>query len=490
MLRLAAIGCFVLAAAAGCTSIDSGDFVAKSRPNILFIVVDDLNTALGSYGHDIVQSPHIDNLASSGVAFSAAYSQYPVCAPSRASFLTGLYPEQTGVLRNENQFRASLPDVVTLPQLFRQSGYFSARTGKIFHYAVPRDIGSNGADDPESWDEVINPKGDETNLNEQVSSVYPEGNIGATLTWLRTDLPAKKHTDSLVTDAALGLLEAHHPEKTNRPFFLGVGYFRPHVPLIAPSSDFEKYPLSGVPTPPPFEEDRTDIPIAALNDRPGQLEMTNKTRREVIQAYYASVTFVDQQIGRLLAGLDALGLRESTIVVLVSDHGFHLGEHGLWQKSDLFEESVRVPLIIQVPGMTGNGQVASAPVELVDLFPTIVELAGLQIDHRVSGESLVPMLTDPSKAIRDSAYSIGHSRAWQTRPEFTRESILGASIVTARYRYTEWNSGEYGRELYDHQSDADELRNLVDEESKVELVERLASRLAQRRLEARLPVDQ
>ena len=480
----------MLAAATGCTSTDPGALIAKSRPNILFIVVDDLNTALGSYGHDIVQSPNIDNLASSGVAFSAAYSQYPVCAPSRASFLTGLYPEQTGVLKNSQELREKLPEIVTLPQLFRQSGYFSARTGKIFHYAVPRDIGTNGADDPESWDEVVNPKGDEISLNEEVHSVYPEGNIGATLTWLRTGLPTERHTDSLVTDAALGLLEAHHPEKTNRPFFLGVGYFRPHVPLIAPSSDFEKYPLSGVPTPLPFEEDRTDIPIAALNDRPGQLEMTDKTRRKVIQAYYASVTFVDRQVGRLLAGLDAMGLRESTIVVLVSDHGFHLGEHGLWQKSDLFDESVRVPLIIQVPGMAGNGQVASAPVELVDLFPTIVELAGLQIDHRVSGESLVPMLTDPSTAIRDSAYSIGHSRAWQTRPEFTREPIVGASIVTAQYRYTEWNGGQYGRELYDHKSDPGELRNLVDGQTHVELIDRLASQLRQRRLDATMPVDQ
>ena len=450
--------------------------------------MDDLNNDLGAYGHPLVESPSIDRLASEGMRFDAAYAQYPVCSPSRSSFLTGLYPQQTGVIANGPHFREFVPEVVTLPEFFAQHGYFTARVGKIFHYDVPASIGTDGLDDPQSWNERRNPMGIDVDYGAEVNSINPEMAIGATLSWLSVPGDGSRHTDALVTDAAIDLLETHHPERTGRPLFLAVGYFRPHTPFVAPASYFAMYPPDEIEAPPEFAADRADIPIAALADRPGQLQMTEAQKIAAIQGYYASISYVDAQIGRLLRALDAAALRDNTVVVLLSDHGYHLGAHGLWQKGDLFEGSARVPLILSVPDLSGTvyvrGESTTSLTELVDLYPTLAELAGLDIPAQVSGISLVSVLRNPATSVRESAYTIALSRGGWDRPEWQHEDVMGETVRTERYRYTEWAEGTMGVELYDYHADPAELTNVANEPGRLVARERLAEELSRRKAAA------
>lgn len=458
------------------------------RLNVLLIIADDLNNDLGTYGHPIVKTPHIDALARDGMRFDAAYSQFPVCTPSRSSFLTGLYPEQIGVVEVEPYFRDHVPDVTTLPQLFRENGYSSARVGKIFHQGVPSQIGMDGVDDPRSWDTVINPIGLDKDVEARVNSVSPTappGDIGGTLTWLSVDSQDEAHTDGIVTTTAIKLMDELHPDKTGKPLFLAVGYYRPHVPLIAPGKYFDMYPLEEIELAAVPADDRVDIPVPALADRPHQAEMTVQQKKQVIQAYYASVSFIDAQVGRLLEELDRQALTKNTVVVFMSDHGFHLGSHGLWQKTDLFEGSVRLPLILSVPGHANRDTATSSIVELVDLYPTLAELAGLDAPAYVEGRSLVPILDDPSTEVRDSAFTMASSRAWWTRPEWKYREVTGYTIRTPRYRYTEWGDGAFGVELYDYENDPGELHNLAHDRSMASTRFRLARMLRDRREAAR-----
>ena len=461
---------------------------AADRPNILLIIADDLNTDLGSYGHPTVKTPNIDALAKTGTQFDTAHAQYPVCSPSRSSMMTGLYPQQTGVVSNDVHFRDYIPKVTTLPELFKKNGYYSARVGKVYHYNVPGHIGTNGLDDPQSWQEVRNPKGVDVDYGDRVNSVNPRGPVGATLTWLSVNDPDRQHTDAKVTGAALGLLKKNHPQKTGKPFFLSVGYFRPHTPFIAPQRYFDLYPLDTIELPADSAQDRKDIPIAALADRPGQLTMSDRQKREAIQGYYAAISFVDAQIGRLLKGIHDLKLQRDTIVVFLSDHGFHLGRHGLWQKGDLFEGSTRVPLIVSIPksmdARVVSNQRSDSPVELTDLYPTLAELAGIQAPDFIMGKSLTPLLHDPSARIRDTAYSIARSRAGHTRPEWNYREIFGHSIRTRRYRYTEWGDGLFGVELYDYRKDPEEQHNVVQHRDYLSVKAKLARQLRERQRRA------
>ena len=442
------------------------------RPHILFIAVDDLNNDLGAYGHDLVQSPHIDRLAAQGVRFDRAYSQYPVCNPSRASFLTGLYPEQTGVLTNQDTLRKHLPEVPTLPEWFRRHGYFTARVGKIFHYGVPREIGSDGLDDARSWDHVVNPRGIDREVHDRIHTLTP-GQFGGTLSWLAIDDDEGEHTDALGAAAAISLLEEHRALQPDQPIFLAVGFYRPHTPFVAPRSSFDAYPLEAIH--PVLEEpgDRDDIPVAALADRPKQRALTLEQRREIIQAYYASISFMDAQVGRLLDALERLEMADNTIVVFVSDHGYHLGHHGLWQKGDLFEGSVRVPLIVSVPDHAQAGAATDALAELVDLYPTLVELSGLPSPDHLAGQSMTPALDDPAHPGRSAALTVAWSRARWTRPELPAEPVFGRTIRTSRFRYTEWNEGQAGVELYDYVEDPQEYENLAERPEHAETVQRL-----------------
>lgn len=427
------------------------------RLNVLLIVSDDLNCDLGCYGHPLVKSPHLDRLAARGVRFERAYCQYPVCNPSRSSMMTSLYPEQTGVLSNGGDFRRQLPDVITLPQLFQQAGYYVARVGKIYHYGVPLQIGGDGADDPASWHEVVNPRGLDREVHDRIHTLRP-GEFGGTLSWLNLDTSDDEQTDGVGALAAIRLLETHHPRRTGRPFFLAVGFYRPHTPYVAPSRYFDLYDRSAIQ--PALEKpgDRDDIPPAALFDRPGQRELTLPQRQEIIQAYYAAISYMDAQVGRLLDALDRLNLADQTVVLFTSDHGYHLGAHGLWQKSDLFEGSCRVPLMIAAPGLKHPGAATQAVVELVDLYPTLAGLCGLSPPAHVLGTNLTPILEDPTLPGKSAAFTVTVLR---NREAARRRQALGRTIRTSRYRYTEWDEGRLGRELYDYETDPEEYVNLA-----------------------------
>jgi arylsulfatase A-like enzyme len=416
---------------------------AADRPNVLFIVSDDLNTDLGCYGA-AVHSPGIDALAERGVRFERAYCQYPLCNPSRSSFMTGLRPDRTRVVDNAKQVRKQVPGLVTMPQAFRQAGYRAVRIGKLYHYGVPAEIGTSGLDDAESWDAVINPRGKDKDVETRIRTLTP-GQFGGTVSWLAVEGRDEEFTDGIAADAAIAQLQ----ELKGRPFFLAVGFYRPHTPYVAPRQWFERYPLEDIVLPEPRvpEGNPAAIPKAALGSaRKDQATMSDGQRREAIQAYHASISHMDAQVERVLQALDQLDLSRDTIVVFTSDHGYHLGEHGLWQKQSLFERSTRVPLIIAGPRVGEGGRVCGRPAELVDLFPTLAELCGVPAPAALSGISLVPLLKDVGAKGRTAAFSMVRG---------------GRSIRTERWRYSEWNGGKDGVELYDHDADPAEMRNLA-----------------------------
>ncbi len=429
----------------------AGLAATAARPNVLFISVDDMNNDLGCYGSPVVQSPNIDRLAARGVRFDRAYCQFPWCSPSRSSIMTGLRPDQTRVFDLTYHFRSGLPDVVTLPQLFMREGYYTARVGKIYHYSNPGGIGTSGLDDPASWQEVFNPAGiDKTRLEPRIINYTPQRGLGSSLSFFADkEGRDEEHTDGMVATRAIELLEQHREE----PFFLAVGFYKPHCPYIAPQKYFDLHPLDEIDIPEAPEGIEETLPEPALSStRPWpNYHVDRRKLREVKQAYYAAISFVDAQIGRVLDALDRLELRDNTIVVFWSDHGYLLGEHGLWMKQSCFEESARAPLIIAGRGIVSGG-VSPRNVELVDIYPTLADLAGLAPPSNLAGASLRPLLAQPDAA-------------WD-RPAFTqvqRKDFPGHSVRTERWRYIEWDGGGRGVELYDHENDPRELRNLAND---------------------------
>lgn len=432
---------------------------SSAKPNIVFIAVDDLSNALACYGDPVAKTPHLDRLARSGILFQRAYNQIPLCNPSRASVLTGLRPDTLQVFDLSKHFRDVLPDVVTLPQLFRQNDYFVARVGKLYHYNVPFGIGGNGLDDPPSWDLVVNPKGRDTTDEKLIFNAEPHRPISGALSWLAADGTDEEQTDGMITTQAIKLLK----ERGDKPFFLGVGFFRPHTPFVAPKKYFDLYPLEDMKLPDAPKNDRDDIPTAAFahNCPVPHYNLDEATVLKAMQAYYACVSFVDAQVGRILDALDETGLADNTIVVFWSDHGYHLGEHnGIWQKRTLFEEGSRAPLIIRAPKAKGNGTPTKRIVEFIDLYPTLTELAGLKAPGNLPGRSLRPLLDNP--AFPNSTWN-GHAITQVLRPADSRlkTPVMGRSIRTDRWRYTEWAEGNEGLELYDHQTDPHEFTNLA-----------------------------
>lgn len=443
----------------------------KPRPNVLFLIADDLNNFLGCYDHPFVKTPNIDRLAARGVRFDRAYCQFPLCGPSRNSMLTGLYPNSTGILQNAQIFRQTIPGAISLPQAFRRSGYFAARIGKLYHYNVPKSIGTNGHDDPGSWEMELNPAGcDRLEEEPEIFTLTP-GNFGGTLSWLASKNPDGRHTDGLMAADAEWVLERCARQK-DRPFFLAVGFFRPHTPYVAPESYFEKYPVETMPVVANVAEDQKDIPAPGLMSyKKEQDKLTDDLRREAVRAYSASISFMDAQVGHVLGALDRLGLAENTIVVMTSDHGYHMGEHGLWQKQSLFEESSRVPLIVSAPGLTAGG-VAGTPVGLIDLYPTLAELCGVEAPDNLQGHSLVPQLRDPS------AKGVGYAVSQVVRGGKGTGRFFGYAIRTERWRYTEWDEdGKQGRELYDHENDPREITNLAGDPARAATVAELSRQL-------------
>ena len=415
--------------------------------NVLFIIADDLNCAIGALGDTVAQTPNIDRLASNGFLFENAHNQYPLCGPSRASLMTGMYSEQTQITGNNIFLRNSVPDAITIGQRFRQNGYQSVRIGKIFHYDNPSAIGTSGNDDIHSWDQTINPYGRDK-LDEYLINTLSPRRFGGTLSWLSCDGEDTEQTDGIGTTNAIEQLDQFAKNKTN--FFLAVGFFRPHTPFVAPHKYFNLFDQNTMIIPKTSDEYLTTLPKPAaksIRAKKNQLNLNDSLAKEIKEAYYATVSFVDAQVGRILDHLDRTGLAQNTIVVFTSDHGYHLGEHGHWQKQTLFDNATKVPLIFTYPGIQKKGVKCEAPVELIDVYPTIMDLVNINVPKHVVGKSLKPIIDNEIESVRSSALT-----RWKN----------GYSIKTKRYRFTEWKfDGKLGHELYDHKYDKEELNNLA-----------------------------
>jgi uncharacterized sulfatase len=423
----------------------------QSRFNVLFISADDLNCDLGAYGHKVVKSPNIDRLARSATRFDRAYCQFPLCSPSRVSLMTGLRPDTTRIYDLQTDFRETIRESQTLAEMFRLNGYFTARVGKVFHYGVPGEIGTPGLDDPLSWDMTVNPFGRDRKEHHLLTNYTPDRGLGSAMAFQAAEGADTEQTDGIAASEAVRFLESNR----DRPFFLAVGFFRPHTPFVAPKKYFDLYPIDKLSLPNDPRDDLADVPRVAPYVRPSNWGLTEQQRLESMQAYYASITFMDAQLGRILDALDRLKLADNTIVVFWSDHGYILGRHGQWMKMSLFEESARVPLVIRAPGVT-SGKATKRTVELLDLYPTLAELCGLEAPPDLHGQSLRPLLDNPAAEWTKPAYT-------QVTRTHEKRRIMGYSVRTENYRYTEWDDAKLGAELYDHKTDPAEYANVADD---------------------------
>ena len=431
----------------------------NEKLNVLFIIADDLNCDIGGYGNKTVKTPNIDRLIKNGIVFENTHCQYPLCGPSRASIMTGMYSDQTKITQNNVYLRNAVPDVITMGQRFRQQGYQSVRIGKIFHYDNPSAIGTSGTDDIHTWDQTINPYGRDKVEEYKINTLLPR-RYGGTLSWLAADGKDEEQTDGIGATEAINQLENF--SKNGQNFFLALGFYRPHTPYVAPKKYFDLYERNEIVIPNTGEEYLATLPLPAaksIRAKEVQLNLEEELAKEIKEAYYATTSFVDAQLGRVLEKLKQTGLDENTIIVFTSDHGYHLGEHGHWQKQTLFENATRVPLIFSIPWDKTMIKRTNSPVELIDIYPTIMDLLDIKIPNHVVGKSLKPLMLNNTLNIRNSALT-----KWQN----------GYSIKTEQYRITKWGeNGELGYELYNHLEDHQELNNLANDTSKFIILDSL-----------------
>tara|TARA_B100000989_G_scaffold202420_1_gene153192 strand:+ start:2613 stop:4163 length:1551 start_codon:yes stop_codon:yes gene_type:complete len=432
------------------TACKKVDYINGKNKNILFIIADDLNTDLSIHGHTIVKSPNLERLVKNGVIFSEAHVQYPLCGPSRASLMTGLYPSQTKMRSNRVYLRQTTPDIITIGQKLRKFGYNSIRIGKIYHYENPSSIGTSSFDDVNTWDYVINPYGIDKIEEYKINSIKKNWN-GGDLSWLSSEHSDQEHTDGISVIEANKILDQHSKSKEN--FFLAVGLYRPHVPFVAPKKYFELYKNSEIKLP-NFDKKNVyknipDLAIQSLRAKWDQIDRSNDSLVKIVtKAYYASNSFLDAQVGKILDKLKETGLDKNTVVIFTSDHGYHLGEKGHYMKSTLYDRSTKVPLIFSGPGIVKNYNVTE-PVELIDLYPTIMDFTNNEHPSFLQGKSLKNLLIGKKE---DRIGSL---------TELTVNNKNGYSLKTSRYRLTMWgNKGQYGFELYDHISDPEENKNI------------------------------
>ena len=450
---------------------------SPQKMNVLFIASDDLNNDLGGYGHPLVKSPNLDRLTRRGMRFDRAYTQYPLCSPSRSSLMTGLRPDTIKIYDLQTHFRTNVPDVVTLPQMFRNNGYFAARVGKIYHYGVPGQIGTSGLDDPPSWDRFVNPKGRDKTDEGLVKNLSPNRPLGSALGILMAEGTDEEQTDGMVATETIKLLE----ENKDKAFFIAAGFYRPHCPYIAPKKYFDMYPLDKIVLPKEPPDHLKNVPESAFWTKPLYWALDEQQRREAIQGYYASITFMDAQVGRLLDALDRLKLTENTVIVFWSDHGYMLTEHGQWMKQNLWEESARVPLIIAAPKAKAKGTATMRTVELLDLYPTLADLCALKPPANLEGRSLRPLLDNSKAPWNKPAYTQvtrgGPNPAAAANSQQPQQPLepryMGRSVRTERWRYIEWDEGRKGVQLYDHVNDPHEYRNLADDPAYAKTIEEL-----------------
>lgn len=443
------------------------------------IVCDDLNCDMGSWEDPVVKTPNLDRLRSHAVRFNNAYCQYPLSGPARASFMTGYSPVRTGITDLFTSFRKNLPGCVTLPQLFKNNGYFTARVGKVYHAGVPFDIGQDGLDDPQSWTEKWNPIGRDKTSEEKIHIVTPQlvvgKRIGAALSYWATDGSDDELTDGIGANILCKLIRDHR----NEPFFLAMGFYRPHVPFIAPQKYFDMYPWQQMTLPDIPAGDMENKPAVSLTSKRPHYGIAPDEMKKAKAAYYACISFFDAQIGKILDQLEASDEADNTIIVFVGDNGYCLGQHGQWQKQLLFEHSARVPLMISVPGMTHTKASFDKPVEQLDIYPTIAALCQMQnTPADLDGRDLTQLLMDVTTPWTENAYT-QQQRMVRDTPDAAPRPVMGWSVRTERYRYTEWNEGAEGGELYDYQTDPNEYNNLYGNKQYKKLQAKLSADLRQ-----------
>ncbi len=485
MIRVFAIGMLLF-----CGSACAGGQAADGRMNVLFIAADDLRPELHCYGKSHIKSPHIDRLARRGMVFERAYCQAAICRASRVSLLTGLRPDRTEIWSNGSRhrhFRDHLPDIVTLPQQFKNHGYHTQDFGKIFHGAFTV---RNRWNDPVSWSVptwLPEPRYYYTEKGVRVAREVFARKTKATGSdiddWVNHFVLGLSHEapdvdDDVLQDGQIATrgIQALREIK-DRPFFLALGFLKPHLPFVAPKKYWDLYPSEEVQVAPNRYAPKDAPPFAstgwghprAYTDFPNRGDPPEELVRELTRGYAACVSYVDAQVGRVLDELDRLGLREKTIVVLWGDHGWHLGENHIWGKATNFELSTRSLLIVSDPRMKAAGKKTKALVEFVDIYPTLCELAGLPLPKHLEGTSFAPLLDDPTRPWKTAAFS-----------QFPNKGHMGRSIRTNRYRFTRWtrNNKLGGLELYDHKFDPQENVNIANRPENVELVKRLTARLA------------
>ena len=463
----------LIACCLGVSSTSAATSEEKPK-NILLIMSDDLKASVvGAYGNTVCKTPNIDRLAKSGMVFERSYCQGLACAPSRPSIMTSTYP---GV-------KSKAP---TIGEHLQKHGWHTARVGKIFHMGVPDSPknGDSGLDVPECWTEFHNTKSEETSTpglyrltSRGIATREMKGRQGAGTKlrpWVAVEADCEDGSDQadhLVAQKAIDLLRER--KEAGKPFFLGVGFFRPHYPMVAPKRFFDMYPHETLEVPSLIPGDLDDIPPVGQASTGDGLNDSKEGRQRMWQAYYASTTFMDEQVGRVLEELDRLGLADSTVVIFTTDHGYHLGEHGFWQKANLHEEVARVPFIVRVPGEPAGRTMSLA--ELVDFYPTCIDLLGLPSPEGIQGKSLVPVLRDAQARVRDTALSVHNER---------HVKIPAEGIRADDWHYMRYADG--GEEFYDMVNDPQQYRNLVGDPDSASLLATARRKLDQRMKEAGL----
>ncbi len=456
--------------------IGCGNPSFQGPPNVLFIAVDDLRPELNVYGAGYIHSPNIDRLAEEGIIFERAYCNVPVCGASRASLLTGIKPTRQRFVKYNTWAEKDVPGAVSLPGYFKSHGYYTISNGKVFHHKN---------DMLQSWSEPPwRPSGSKAGGRGYITPeniAAAKQNKGRGWPWENTEAPDTAYTDGLIAKKTIEDLK--RLKSMGKPFFLAAGFMKPHLPFIAPKKYWDIYPPETIRLPDDYFIPE-NAPKAAMHNFgelrgyygvPKEGPVPDSMALKLIRGYYACVSYVDTQIGKVLDALDELGLKENTIVVLWGDHGWLLGDHTLWCKHSNFNAALRAPLIVRAPGFKG-GTRSNSLVEFIDIFPSLCELVGFELPEQLQGMSFVPLMRQPESEIKDVVYS---------------RFINGESVTTGRYLYTEWynNEGEiYGRMLYDHRVDSMENRNISELPENKQLVDRL-SRLLRGEISAAYDVD-
>ena len=444
----------------GCLATHEPTFAeGKNRDkNVVFIVVDDLNTTLGCYGHPVVKTPNLDRLAERGVRFNHAYCNYPVCGPSRGSFLTGVLPETIGILNNTTPLQDVLGDRVTLPALFKQNGYYTMSLGKIFH-------GGQNHNDLKAWNEIYGYSPTETGKTGEGRNLTD--GVLKWCSWMAANGEDEDQPDGQNAKKAVEFIKT----KREQPFFLAIGFHKPHDPFIAPKKYFDMYPLEICDPPvlpegwkPPYE-----------HTLPGETKtfnkFTDKERREFLRSYYACTSFMDAQLGKIVRALEETNQLDNTLIIFFGDHGYHLGEHNWWNKVTIFEKGTRAPFIMAGQSVGGMGVESGAMFEFIDIYPTLAELFELKgTPGYLEGKSFAKIVSNPALPFRSEVRAI-----------VNRGSKTGRMVKNERFRYVEWDNGNMGNELYDQKTDPVEYNNLANNPAYANVVAEMKKMLVQKK---------